>query len=311
MREKCLPSRSINAIDMKNTQNTDTTKPDVRRNPQAKKDRSNVRCIADAWKIFAWNAASYLRFQGLYVLLSSCFSACALCAVMLAVQEQTLAGSLSLSGILPLAASLLLSVVSALLWKGCLFTQIRFYLAHDELPEKPFGVHGKEIWTNAVRTLAADLPFFFAFALLAAGICYCAVRFSAWAGLLFLPVVVVFAIVRTLYEQRTYAFRTAYVSSLRSVLTSDVKSFGSYFVIALLAFIPTCCVAAVALLPAALIVLSWHSNLQGMIIGDPDGMPPYVYALFVLFAAIGICIYKLAAGIRIFAFALKPLRKGK
>lgn len=307
--QKSLPSHNVKRKVMISTKHNPEHTPESAHIPTAAKDRSTVHCVVDAWKIFALNAKTFLHFQWRATALAACATALLIYALMLTLEDTLPMGHASAMTVVRCIAAFLLFIPGFVVWKGCLFAQIKYYNAHDNLPDNTASLPRKSIWKAALRTLAIDILLYIPFLALMGGICALAHDVIPGLGNLCLPLFLVFAIFSLLAELRHVTHQQPLGTSVRNALTCDMKSFGSYFVIALLTAIPACCVILLAMLPSIIIYIAWGNNLEALLAGDPDGMPSYVYALFVLLTAVGTYISLITVGIQIWALALKPLRK--
>ncbi|MBR1711922.1 MAG: hypothetical protein IJ722_00755 [Alloprevotella sp.] len=286
------------------------------------RQRSIKSCILDGWKVFALRWRAYLRFQWPALLLAALFvgllllgAASYLDAYLLpaaALREIGTPNEIVRQVALPEKGFLLQATIVAtaalaawMLWKGTLYTQMRECRHYGELPAgQPFRLW-RSILRNAARCCAADALLALLWLLPCAAIVWAAFAWSKWLLLLLLPLVVAAKVTGTEVEIRHVLDGASLHTAFRQAYGSGLRQAGGLFLIRLLTAIPWSLLGLAAMLPVIALTLASATNTNGLLMGDPDGLPSYFYLLFYGVAAAAAFLIFLITGVRSWGCALK------
>lgn len=273
------------------------------------KDRTSVRCAIDAWKIFALHPRMFLRPLWLYFL-PAALAFTVLCPASLSLMEKyALSHPLTLTDFLWPTLALALFAFFSLYRKAAVLLQIAHYKRENTLPEGMQRIKGGDIHKAVLRVLRVNIPIYIIGIVLTAGTGYATLEFSRWCSLAFLPVFLIFPFIALLCEQRIVVYQQKTGTSLKAALTLDMRSYGSYFVIALLAMIPLGLFVIVCFLPSTAVLFSWYYNIRGMMMGDECGQPAYFSYIILFTSFLSYYLGSLALTLHTWALALKSVRQ--
>ena len=286
------------------------------------KQRSIKSCISDGWKIFALQWRAYLRFQWPTLLLAALFGGLLPLGMVSYIDAYLLpASALREIGIpdeivrqaaLPgggfLVQATIVTIAAVVAWmlcKGALYTQMRECRHSGGLPAGlPFR-QWHPILRNAIRCFVADAALALLWLLPCAVIAYAALTWSKWLFLLLLPLFIAAKVTGTEVELRHELDGVPLPSAFRRAYGTGLRQAGGLFLVRLLTGIPCTFLGLGALLPVIALTLASTTNTNGLLVGDPDGLPSLFYLLFYGVSAIAAFLLFLIFGVRTWACALK------
>lgn len=296
---------------MDTTKDTGLQSSEATQHKATEKDRTSVRCVADAWKMFALQPRTFLRPLWLYCLPAALAFAALTPALLKLIEKQALSQPFTLTDCLWGIIALALFAAFSLYRKAAVLRQISYYKREGTLPKHMVRLKNGALHKAVLRILSVDLPIYIIGMALTFGIGYAAIRISGWLSLCLLVLFFTFPLLTFLCEQRCLVYGRGAWASIREAMALDMRSYGSYFVIALLAMIPLGLFVGVALLPAMTVLFSWYHNLKGMLMGDANGLPPYFSGIIMLCTFIGFYFSILTLSLHTWALALKSVRKAE
>lgn len=291
------------------------------------KERSTKACFIGAWKLFALNWRSHLRFTACHALLAGIGLAIFTYAVNRLMQETVLPAYLWYTSmpepamaremLVPgwqeaayTAAAFLAFLAGCSFWKAATFTQIRFYRSTADLPRCGHFAMRHAIRRGAARIFCFEAIALILYALIIGTGTYLALRHSLWyaipAALLF-AIVWVCALVARLYF---VLHGQSLLLSWKSVFAEGYKRLGGYLIILLLTAIPVCWMAFVSFLPLLIVSFSGAYDAAGQLMGDSAAMPWYTGLLYLLSGGLCGTAYFLTRGLQVWALSLRfPYRQ--
>lgn len=298
--------------------NTDTQSPQESR----QKDRSTKACFIDAWKIFALNWRSHLRFTACHALLAGIGLAIFAYAANNLAQETLLPAYLwyttmpepavAREMLVPdwqdaayTAAAFVAFLVGYSFWKSATFTQIRFYRSTADLPRCGHFSMRHTIRRDALRIFCFEATSLILHAAIFGAGAYMAVRHSLWYAL---PAAFLFVLIWTCSLVARLYFVLHGQSLLRSwktVFTEGYKRLGGYLIILLLTAIPVCWMAFVSFLPLLIVSFSGAYDVAGQLMGDSAAMPWYTGLLYLISGGVCGTAYFLTRGLQVWAMSLR------
>lgn len=298
-------------------------------------------CLRDGWRIFALQArkfslqllpVSLLVGIAALVFFASCYHAVLKCIVPVYTLSQGTENADMLENAFRLSSGMKMQIVvsgivlllAIMVGRGFVWHQIRHFYQHAALPSQRFLLPGKNVVRQIVRYLAYDVIRVIVLAALAAVAVLLWTKWT-WASLTVLsltvqplavlPFVVLFFLVLTamafvdvMLFPGCYKYLVedaSYKESLLFSLRHGTRRWGGYFVLALLTAIPILSVSAgilTAFLPYA---LGGVFNMQGMLLGDPSGMPDYATYVTGAIVVIGVSLCFLLTSLHTWTLAFK------
>jgi len=284
-------------------------------------ERSPKACFVDAWKLFAGEWRSFLRFTGYASLLAGVGMAIFVYLTNGVLQRTLLPAYLwHISGADPAltgelfaptwtdAWQVALAAVAALagycLWKAVTATQIRFYRSTGSLPRcGSLDLRGP-VRRDALRLAGFEASLLVLTLLVATGGLWLAGK-SPWlllpAGLLLLVLWTGGMVARLFFMLHGEPLLRAW----RLAFTQGGKRLGGYLIILLLTAMPVCWMGLVALLPALVLSLTGAYEAAGQLMGDAAVMPWHTGLLYLLAGAVCGTSYFLTRSLQIWALSLK------
>lgn len=298
-------------------------------------------CLRDGWRIFALQArkfslqllpVSLLVGIAALVFFASCYHAVLKCIVPVYTLSQGAENADMLENAFRLSTGMKMQIVvsgivlllAIMVGRGFVWHQIRHFYQHAALPSQRFLLPGKSVMRQIVRYLAYDVIRVIVLAALAAVAVLLWTKWT-WASLTVLsltiqpmavlPFVVLFFLVLTamafvdvMLFPGCYKYLVedaSYKESLLFSLRHGTRRWGGYFVLALLTAIPILSVSVgilTAFLPYA---LGGVFNMQGMLLGDPSGMPDYATYATGALVVIGVSLCFLLTSLHTWTLAFK------
>lgn len=293
-------------------------------------------CLRDGWRIFALQArkfslqllpASLLVGIAALVFLASCYHAVLKSIVPVYTLSQGAENADMLENAFRLSSGMKMQIVvsgivlllAIMVGRGFVWHQIWHFYRHEALPSQRFLLPGKSVMRQIVRYLAYDVIRVIVLAALAA---VAVLLWTKWTwtsltvlSLTVLPFVVLFffvltamAFVDVMLFPGCYKYLVedaSYKESLLFSLRHGTRRWGGYFVLALLTAIPILSVSAgilTAFLPYA---IGGVFNMQGMLLGDPSGMPDYATYATGAVVVIGVSLCFLLTSLHTWTLAFK------
>lgn len=287
---------------------------------ESRSERSPKACFLDAWKLFAGEWGSFLRFTGCQSLLAGTGMALFLyfldgllqrtllpaCLWSMSGEDPALAGELfapTWADALPAVLAAAAFLAGYCLWKAATVTQIRFYRSTGHLPLRGGDMRGS-VRRDARRLFGFEALMLALTLLIAAGGLLLAGK-SPWY---LLPAALLLCVLWTGGMTARLFFTLHGEPLLRSwklAFTQGGKRLGGYLIILLLTAMPVCWMGLVALLPAGVLGLSGAYGAAGRLMGDPAAMPWYTGLLYLLTGAVCGTSYFLVRSLQIWALSLK------
>lgn len=298
-------------------------------------------CLRDGWRIFALQArkfslqllpASLLVGIAALVFLASCYHAVLKCIVPVYTLSQGAENADMLENAFRLSSGMKMQIVvsgivlllAIMVGRGFVWHQIRHFYRHEALPSQRFLLPGKSVMRQIVRYLAYDVIRVIVLAALTAVAVLLWTKWT-WTSLtvlsltiqpmtvlpfvvLFFLVLLAMAFVDVMLFPGCYKYLVedaSYKESLLFSLRHGTRRWGGYFVLALLTTIPILSVSAgilTAFLPYA---IGGVFNMQGMLLGDPSGMPDYATYATGAVVVIGVSLCFLLTSLHTWTLAFK------
>lgn len=298
-------------------------------NPQESiwKERSTKVCFIDAWKLFATNWRSHLRFTSAHALLAGIGLAIFAYAANRLIQDTILPAYLwyttmpepaaAREMLIPewqetayTTAALLAFLVGYSFWKSATFTQIRFYRATADLPQCGFFSMRQTIRHDALRIFCFEAAALILHTIILVAGAYLSIRYSLWYAIP-TAILFIFAWVCNMVARLFFVLHgESLLLSWKSVFTEGYKRLGGYLIILLLTAIPVCWMAFVSFLPSLILSFSGAYDAAGQLMGDGAALPWYVWLLYLLSGGICGTAYFLARGLQVWALSLRfPYKK--
>lgn len=298
-------------------------------------------CLRDGWRIFALQSrkfslqllpASLLVGIAALVFFASCYHAVLKCIVPVYTLSQGAENADMLENAFRLSSGMKMQIVvsgivlllAIMVGRGFVWHQIRHFYQHAALPSQRFLLPGTNVMRQIVRYLAYDVIRVIVLTALAAVAVLLWTKWT-WASLTVLsltiqpmavlPFVVLFFLVLTamafvdvMLFPGCYKYLvedSSYKESLLFSLRHGTRRWGGYFVLALLTAIPILSVSAGILTAFLPYPLGGVFNMQGMLLGDPSGMPDYATYATGAVVVIGVSLCFLLTSLHTWTLAFK------